>query len=114
MILRKEAFASSVAHDSHNIISVGTNDEDITIAINEIVRHERRLSVSVRGTTDSLQLNIAGIMTTRSCADVADDYENLNEIVKSLGCKMKAPFMTLSFMAFLVIPDLKIGDKGLI
>ena len=52
-------------------------------------------------------------MTTRSCDEVADDYDRLNEVVKSMGCKMKAPFMTLSFMALLVIPDLKIGDKGL-
>ena len=52
-------------------------------------------------------------MTTRSCNDVANDYERLNELVRSYGCKMKAPFMTLSFMALLVIPELKIGDKGL-
>ena len=52
-------------------------------------------------------------MTTRSCSDVAVDYENLNDQVKILGCTMKAPFMTLSFMALLVIPELKISDKGL-
>jgi adenine deaminase len=52
-------------------------------------------------------------MTTRLCEEVAEDYQNLNKIVQSLGCKMKAPFMTLSFMALLVIPDLKIGDRGL-
>ena len=52
-------------------------------------------------------------MSTRSCEDVAHEYEKLNEIVKSLGCKMTAPFMTLSFMALLVIPELKIGDRGL-
>ena len=52
-------------------------------------------------------------MTTRSCEEVAHDYEILNELVKSMGCTMAAPFMTLSFMALLVIPDLKIGDRGL-
>jgi adenine deaminase len=52
-------------------------------------------------------------MTNRSCSEVAQDYEKLNELVKSLGCTMTAPFMTLSFMALLVIPDLKIGDRGL-
>ena len=111
--LKKGAFASSVAHDSHNIISVGTNDTDITDAINKIVRLKGGLAVSVDGHIQSLQLNIGGIMTTRSCVKVAHDYETLNELVKSLGCTMAAPFMTLAFMALLVIPDLKIGDRGL-
>jgi adenine deaminase len=111
--LKKGAFASSIAHDSHNIISVGTNDEEITNAINKIVDIKGGLSVSCDGNVSSLQLNIGGIMTTRSCEDVAVEYLKLNEIVKTLGCTMKAPFMTLSFMALLVIPDLKIGDLGL-
>ena len=111
--LRKGAFASSVAHDSHNIISVGTNDNDIVKAINEIVRMKGGLSVSSDDISDSLKLNIAGIMTTNNCSMVAIEYEKLNEMVRALGCEMKAPFMTLSFMALLVIPDLKIGDKGL-
>jgi len=111
--LKKGAFASSVAHDSHNIISVGTNDKDIINSVNEIVRLKGGLAVSAGGKVSSLQLNIAGIMTTRSCGEVANDYEKLNESVKSLGCTMAAPFMTLSFMALLVIPDLKISDRGL-
>jgi len=111
--LKNGAFASSVAHDSHNIISVGTNDSDIVNAVNEIIRMKGGLAITSGKKLKSLQLNIAGIMTTRTCEEVADDYENLNELVKSLGCQMKAPFMTLSFMALLVIPDLKIGDKGL-
>ena len=111
--LRKGAFASSVAHDSHNIIAVGTSDSDIVNAINEIVSMKGGLSVSSEGKTDSLQLNIGGIMTTCSCDEVANDYERLNELARSYGCTMKAPFMTLSFMALLVIPDLKIGDRGL-
>jgi len=111
--LKKGAFASSIAHDSHNIISVGTNDRDIVRSINEIVRLKGGLAISNGGKVKSLQLNIGGIMTTRSCEDIAQDYENLNELVMSLGCAMKAPFMTLSFMALLVIPDLKIGDRGL-
>jgi adenine deaminase len=60
-----------------------------------------------------MQLNIGGIMTTRPCSDVACEYGLLNQKVRSLGCTMAAPFMTLSFMALLVIPDLKIGDRGL-
>jgi adenine deaminase len=111
--LMKGAFASSVAHDSHNIISIGTNDTDIARSINEIVRLKGGLAVSADETLNSLQLNIAGIMTTRSCGEVAQDYKQLNELVRSMGCKLKAPFMTLSFMALLVIPELKLSDRGL-
>lgn len=111
--LKDGAFAGSIAHDSHNIVCIGTNDIDIVNAVNEIIKLEGGLAVSVKGKTTSLQLNIGGIMTTKSCAEVAEEYSNLNELVRSLGCMMKAPFMTLSFMALLVIPDLKIGDRGL-
>jgi adenine deaminase len=111
--LKKGAFASSVAHDSHNIISVGTNDTDIAGSINEIVRLKGGLAVSSASEIRSVQLNIGGIMSTHPCNEVANDYDKLNELVKSYGCTLKAPFMTLSFMALLVIPDLKIGDKGL-
>jgi adenine deaminase len=71
------------------------------------------LAVSSDGEINSVQLNIGGIMTTRPCEEIAHDYENLNKIVGTMGCTMTAPFMTLSFMALLVIPDLKIGDRGL-
>jgi adenine deaminase len=71
------------------------------------------LAVSSGKTRESLQLNIGGIMTTRSVDEIAHDYDKLNMLVNSLGSEMKAPFMTLSFMALLVIPDLKIGDQGL-
>lgn len=111
--IKKGAFASSIAHDSHNIICTGTNDEDIIMAVNEIIRLKGGLAVAVNGRIDSLQLDIAGIMSTRACEDIAADYQRLSELVSALGCPMKAPFMTLSFMALLVIPDLKISDKGL-
>lgn len=111
--LKEGAFASSVAHDSHNIIAVGTNDLDIANSINEIIRLKGGLSISMRGVVKSIQLDIGGIMTTRSCEEIAHEYEYLNEMAGSMGCKMKAPFMTLSFMALLVIPELKIGDQGL-
>lgn len=111
--LKNGAFASSIAHDCHNIISVGTNDNDITLAVNEVIRLKGGLAVSSEGSVSSLQLNIGGIMTTRSCIEVSHDYERLNELVRTLGCTMAAPFMTLSFMALLVIPVLKIGDRGL-
>jgi adenine deaminase len=111
--IKNGAFASSIAHDSHNIISVGTNDGDIVNSVNEIIRLSGGLSVSDSIKIDSLQLNIGGIMTTRLCDEVAKDYQELSDKVKLLGCEMKAPFMTLSFMALLVITDIKIGDKGL-
>ena len=111
--LKRGAFASSIAHDSHNIISIGTNDRDIVNSINEIVRLKGGLSVCNGDKTESIQLNIGGIMTTRSCEEIAHDYNHLNQLVQSMGCTMMAPFMTLSFMALLVIPDLKIGDRGL-
>ena len=111
--LKRGAFASSIAHDSHNIIAIGTNDRDIVNSINGIVGMKGGLAVSDNEIAESLQLDIGGIMTTRSCEEIALDYNNLNQLVKSLGCKMKAPFMTLSFMALLVIPELKIGDRGL-
>jgi adenine deaminase len=111
--INQGAFASSVAHDSHNIICVGTNDHDISHAINKIVDIQGGLAVASDTGITALRLDIAGIMTTRSCDLVAHDYLQLNDMVKSFGCKMKSPFMTLSFMALLVIPDLKIGDRGL-
>jgi adenine deaminase len=111
--LKKGAFASSIAHDSHNVICVGTNDEDIVGAINEVVKLKGGLSVCSGAQLNSIQLNIGGIMTTNSCSEVAHEYQQLNGLVRSLGCNMLSPFMTLSFMALLVIPDLKIGDRGL-
>ena len=111
--LKRGAFASSIAHDSHNIIAVGTNDRDIVNSINEIIRMKGGLAVSDNEIAGSLKLDIGGIMTTRSCEEIAFDYNSLNQLVKSLGCEMEAPFMTLSFMALLVIPELKIGDQGL-
>ena len=111
--LKNGAFASSIAHDSHNIIAIGADDKNIMEAMNRIVTLKGGLAVSTGKDIKSLQLDIAGIMTTRSCEEIADEYDNLNQLVKTLGCPMKAPFMTLSFMALLVIPDLKIGDRGL-
>jgi len=111
--LKHGAFASSVAHDSHNIISIGTNDEDIMEAVNEIVKLKGGLAVSDGGKINSLQLNIAGIMSDKPCKKVAAEYEHLSGLVKEMGSSMSAPFMTLSFMALLVIPELKLSDRGL-
>jgi adenine deaminase len=111
--LKKGAIASTVAHDSHNIIAVGTDDLEICNAINEIIKHKGGISASNKGILNILPLPVAGIMTTESGRDVAVKYEKLDGLAKELGCKLKAPFMTLAFMALLVIPELKISDKGL-
>lgn len=111
--LKSGAFASSVAHDSHNIICTGTNDDDITRAVNEVVKMKGGLAVAHGNHVVSLQLGIGGIMSDQSIESVASQYEFLSQEVKKLGCKLSAPFMTLSFMALLVIPDLKLSDRGL-
>lgn len=111
--LKSGAFASSVAHDSHNIICIGTNDNDIVNAVNEVIKMKGGLSVANGKNINYLPLTIAGIMSYKPVDKVASEYEKLSEIVKSNGCKMSAPFMTLSFMALLVIPELKLSDTGL-
>jgi adenine deaminase len=111
--LTSGALASSVAHDSHNIVAVGTNDEDLVAAINAVIAKQGGLSVSADGKTDVLPLPVAGLMSTGSCQEVAAQYHQLDQRAKQLGSTLRAPYMTLSFMALLVIPSLKISDKGL-
>jgi adenine deaminase len=111
--LKSGAFASSVAHDSHNIICIGTNDNDIVNAVNEVIKLKGGLSIANGKNINSLPLTVAGIMSDQPVDKVASEYEKLSETVKSNGCKMSAPFMTLSFMALLVIPELKLSDTGL-
>ncbi|HLN20766.1 MAG TPA: adenine deaminase [Bacteroidales bacterium] len=111
--LKQGAFASSVAHDSHNIVAIGTNDADIVNAVNAITQMRGGLAVSFGNKLNTLKLDVGGIMSTDECNTVADRYQQLSGLVRSFGCTMKAPFMTLSFMSLLVIPSLKIGDRGL-
>jgi adenine deaminase len=111
--LQHGAFASSVAHDSHNIICVGVKDDDIEKCINTVIEMQGGLAVCSGDQCNALQLRIGGIMSDDPCEEVAEKYEDLSEKVKAMGCKLSAPFMTLSFMALLVIPSLKISDKGL-
>jgi len=111
--LRKGAIASCVAHDSHNIIAVGVSDEDICDAVNGIISHKGGISVAVNGNVDVLPLPVAGIMTNDDGYKVAREYTRLDAKAKELGTTLHAPFMTLSFMALLVIPQLKLSDKGL-
>jgi len=111
--LKNGAIASCVAHDSHNIIAVGVSDEDICAAVNGIVDSKGGISVSFDGKTEVLPLPIAGIMTNEDGWIAAEKYTKIDMLAKELGTKLNAPFMTLSFMALLVIPQLKLSDKGL-
>jgi adenine deaminase len=111
--LKNGAFATSVAHDSHNIIAIGTNDIDITAAINEVVASKGGMSVVNGDNKMVLPLPVAGIMSEEPVKEVALAYTKLSDEVKQMGCSMDAPFMSLSFMALLVIPEIKLSDKGL-
>lgn len=111
--LKKGAIASCVAHDSHNIICVGVTDEDITAAVNAIIDYKGGISIAAAGVTDVLPLPVAGIMTNGDGYETAVKYSSMDSKAKELGTKLDAPFMTLSFMALLVIPSLKLSDKGL-
>jgi adenine deaminase len=111
--LKRGAIASSVAHDSHNIISVGTNDKDMCRAINAIIRNKGGISVVDDDREKALPLPIAGIMSNLSYEEVSKSYDEMDRLSKALGSPLKAPFMTLSFMALLVIPEIKLGDRGL-
>ena len=111
--LKKGAIASSIAHDSHNIVAVGTNDNDLVTAVNKIIELKGGLVAVHNKTIQYLSLEIAGIMSDQNVFSVAKTYNNLNKTVQEFGSTLKSPYMTLSFMALLVIPELKIGDKGL-
>jgi len=111
--LKKGAIASTVAHDSHNIISVGTNDKEIVQAINLLIASKGGISLVNGDKILHLPLPVAGIMSDENGYKVADNYKLLNYEVKNLGSLLQSPFMTLSFMALLVIPELKMSDKGL-
>lgn len=111
--LKRGAFASSVAHDSHNIVAVGTSDEAITQAINAIVEAKGGVAVVNDGKVEMLPLPVAGLMSNDDGFHVAVRYEQLDKMLHDMGATLRAPFMTLSFMALLVIPDLKLSDKGL-
>lgn len=111
--LKSGALASSVAHDSHNIVAVGVDDESLACAVNLVIRE--RGGVSCVSDTDQqvLALPVAGLMSGEDGYTVAEAYTAMDAMAKSLGSGLSAPFMTLSFMALLVIPKLKLSDKGL-
>jgi adenine deaminase len=107
------AIASTVAHDSHNIIAVGASDEDIVRAVNLLVESRGGVSL-VNGREEYvLPLPVAGLMSADDGYKAAEAYEKMDRLAKQLGSKLKAPYMTLSFMALLVIPEIKLSDEGL-
>jgi len=113
--LRRGALASSVAHDSHNIVAVGADDASLAAAVNAVIAHKGGLSFADAGAaaTEVLPLPVAGLMSNADCATAAAAFTRLNTAAAAAGCSLRSPYMTLSFMALLVIPQLKLSDRGL-
>lgn len=111
--LKKGAIASSVAHDSHNIVAIGVDDQNLAEAINAIIEVKGGISCVHGEDKKILSLPVAGLMSTEDGYMVAKAYTEIDAMAKHLGSTLSAPFMTLSFMALLVIPHLKLSDKGL-
>lgn len=113
--LKKGALAYSMSHDHHNIVVVGTNDEDMALAVNEVVRLNGGLSVACDGKIlNSMELPIGGLMSEKPAEEVMAQLDILNEDAKKLGCNMDAPFMSLSFISLPTVPELGLTDKGLV
>ncbi|RIJ43025.1 adenine deaminase [Pontibacter oryzae] len=111
--LKEGAIASSVGHDSHNIIAVGVDDESIAQAVNLIIGAKGGVAAVGMGKEQLLPLPVAGIMSAEDGYQVAEKYAAIDRMSKEMGSTLESPFMTLSFMALLVIPSLKLSDKGL-
>jgi len=111
--LKEGAIASSVGHDSHNIIAVGVSDEAICKAVNKIIEHKGGICAISNSEEKMLPLPVAGIMSDKDGETIGKQYAELDKFAKQLGSTLHAPYMTLSFMALLVIPALKLSDKGL-
>lgn len=111
--VKEGALAATVAHDCHNIIAAGTDDESLARVINTLIDAGGGLALAQGMKTEVLPLPIAGLMCNQDGDEVAALYQHLNSSLCQMGCQLQAPFMTLSFMALLVIPDLKLSDRGL-
>ncbi|EMR01464.1 Adenine deaminase [Cesiribacter andamanensis AMV16] len=111
--LKKGAIASSVAHDSHNLIAVGTDDASLAKALNLLIAHKGGIAAVGEGIEDVLPLPIAGLMSDGDGYSIARQYSRLDRLAKEMGSPLGSPYMSLSFMALLVIPALKLSDKGL-
>ena len=111
--LKEGAIASSVGHDSHNIIAVGVSDEAICKAVNLLVKNRGGVCAISNTEEKIVPLPVAGIMSDKSGVEVGEAYAEIDQLAKKMGSNLRAPYMTLSFMALLVIPSLKLSDKGL-
>ena len=111
--LNEGAIASSVGHDSHNIIAVGVSDEMICKAVNELIKHKGGICAVSEEDSHTVPLPVAGIMSDADGYTIGRNYAKLDALAKQMGSQLNAPYMTLSFMALLVIPSLKLSDKGL-
>ena len=111
--LKRGALASSVAHDSHNVVIIGCDDESMAKAANMIIENKGGFAIYADDIEKCLPLPIAGIMTNDDAFIVAKEYMEIRDLAKSLGSNLDDPFMTMEFMALLVIPKLKLSDKGL-
>ena len=111
--IKSGAIASSVGHDSHNIIAVGVDDQSIAKAVNLLIKEKGGVAAVDKGEEMVLALPVGGIMSADDGYVVAKAYTKIDQMAKAMGSKLQSPFMTLSFMALLVIPDLKLSDKGL-
>ena len=111
--LKRGALASSVAHDSHNIVAVGVSDKDILHAVNLLIEHTGGVTAYCGTEMVAVPLPVAGLMSNEDGYEVAAAYQNADALAKRLGSTLYAPFMTLAFMALLVIPELKLSDEGL-
>ncbi|TXG35280.1 adenine deaminase [Seonamhaeicola maritimus] len=111
--LKEGAIASSVGHDSHNIIAIGVSDEAICKAVNLIIKNKGGVCAVSNSEEKILPLPIGGIISDKNGEEVAELYQEIDAMAKKMGSKLHAPYMTLSFMALLVIPSLKLSDKGL-
>ncbi|WP_396600810.1 adenine deaminase [Algibacter sp. R77976] len=111
--LKEGAIASSVGHDSHNIVAVGVSDEAICKAVNLIIENKGGICAVSNSKEQIVSLPVAGIMSDKDGETIGNQYAALDKMAKALGSKLHAPYMTLSFMALLVIPSLKLSDKGL-
>jgi len=113
--LKSGAIASSVGHDAHNINVVGTNDADMRAAVEQIVKMQGGFAIANHGEIlASVPLPIAGLLSQKPLPDVKEELDTANAVAAKLGCKVKEPFMALSFMALSVIPELKLTDLGLV
>ncbi len=111
--LKEGAIASSVGHDSHNIIAVGVSDDTICNAVNCIIENKGGICAVSNSKTKVVPLPVAGIMSDKDAETIGKQYSELDAMAKTMGSKLHAPYMSLSFMALLVIPSLKLSDKGL-